>query len=69
MVKALADRLAEAFAEKLHRDVRTTYWGYAKDEALETEDMLKIKYHVCGPSQHCELKIFFLISKRYLCQW
>jgi 5-methyltetrahydrofolate--homocysteine methyltransferase len=55
MVKALADRLAEAFAEKLHRDVRTTHWGYAKDEALETEDLLKIKYDVCTVACPCHV--------------
>ena len=35
MVKALADRLAEAFAERLHQRVRKEFWGYAPDEALE----------------------------------
>src|SRR5690606_22829349 len=39
MVKALADRLAEALAEKLHQQVRTTYWGYAPDEDLTTEQL------------------------------
>lgn len=48
MVKALADRLAEAFAEKLHLDVRREYWGYDKEEELATDDLLKIKYAVCG---------------------
>ncbi len=44
MVKALADRLAEAFAEFLHFKVRTVYWGYAKSESLENEDLIKEKY-------------------------
>ncbi len=44
MIKALADRLAEAFAEKLHRDVRTTHWGYAPDETLENIDLIKERY-------------------------
>ena len=35
MVKALADRLAEAFAERLHQRVRKEFWGYAPDETLE----------------------------------
>ena len=35
MVKALADRLAEAFAERLHQRVRQEFWGYAPDEALD----------------------------------
>jgi 5-methyltetrahydrofolate--homocysteine methyltransferase len=38
MLKALADRLAEAFAERLHQRVRTDLWGYAPDEALSNED-------------------------------
>lgn len=44
--QALADRLAEAFAEKLHRDIRTDggLWGYAEEEKLDTSDLLKIKY-------------------------
>ena len=49
MVKALADRLAEAFAEKLHEDVRTQYWGYASQEHLDAADLHKIKYEVCFP--------------------
>ena len=36
MVKALADRLAEAFAERLHERVRREFWGYAPDETLST---------------------------------
>ena len=49
MVQAIADRLAEAFAEKLHEIVRKADWGYAADEALGTEDLLKVKYQVGGP--------------------
>jgi 5-methyltetrahydrofolate--homocysteine methyltransferase len=44
MLKALADRLAEAFAEHLHHRVRTEYWGYAADEALANEDLIAEKY-------------------------
>ena len=44
MVEALADRLAEAFAEKLHAIVRKELWGYAPDEDFSTEDLLKVKY-------------------------
>lgn len=44
MVKALADRLAEAFAEHLHKRVRCEYWGYAKGEALTNEELVKEKY-------------------------
>jgi 5-methyltetrahydrofolate--homocysteine methyltransferase len=46
MLKALADRLAEAFAERLHQRVRTELWGYAPDEQLSTEDLIAEKY--CG---------------------
>ncbi|WP_110949775.1 methionine synthase [Pseudomonas bohemica] len=44
MVKALADRLAEACAEWLHQQVRKHYWGYATDEQLDNEDLIKEKY-------------------------
>ncbi|MBM3346574.1 MAG: methionine synthase [Betaproteobacteria bacterium] len=44
LLKALADRLAEAFAERLHERVRREFWGYAPDEALSNEDMIAEKY-------------------------
>ena len=44
MVKALADRLVEAFAEYLHKKIRTNIWGYAKDEATTNADLIKEKY-------------------------
>ncbi len=44
MVKALADRLAEACAEWLHQRVRTDYWGYAKDETLDNEALIREQY-------------------------
>jgi 5-methyltetrahydrofolate--homocysteine methyltransferase len=44
MVKALADRLAEAFAEYLHREVRTKYWGYSASESLDHESLIREKY-------------------------
>ena len=50
LVKAVADRLAEAFAEKLHRDVRVRHWGYAPDEALDNTDLIKEKYHGIRPA-------------------
>ena len=46
MAEALADRLAEAVAEKVHEDVRREFWGYAPDEKLSPEDLLKVKYQV-----------------------
>ena len=50
IVKALADRLAEAFAEFLHFKVRTEFWGYAKDENLENEDLIAEKYSGIRPA-------------------
>ena len=50
MVKALADRLAEAFAEHLHHLVRTEYWGYAADETLDNEALIKEKYRGIRPA-------------------
>ena len=50
MVKALADRLAEAFAEHLHRLVRQEIWGYAADEALSNEDLIKERYQGVRPA-------------------
>lgn len=44
MAEALADRLAEAFAEVLHKITRRELWGYAADEALSSDDLLKVKY-------------------------
>ncbi|CAM3525377.1 methionine synthase [Parendozoicomonas haliclonae] len=50
MVKALADRLAEALAEYMHLQVRTQYWGYAADEALDNEALIKEKYAGIRPA-------------------
>jgi 5-methyltetrahydrofolate--homocysteine methyltransferase len=50
MLKALADRLAEAFAERLHQRVRTEFWGYAADEALSNEDLIAEKYRGIRPA-------------------
>ena len=50
MVKALADRLAEAFAEYLHKEVRTTHWGYATDENLTNEELIKETYNGIRPA-------------------
>jgi 5-methyltetrahydrofolate--homocysteine methyltransferase len=50
MIKALADRLAEAFAERLHQLVRIEYWGHAKDETLDNESLIKEKYEGIRPA-------------------
>jgi 5-methyltetrahydrofolate--homocysteine methyltransferase len=50
MLKALADRLAEAFAEYLHQRVRTDLWGYAEGETLTNEDLIAEKYQGIRPA-------------------
>ncbi|MEW5682843.1 MAG: methionine synthase [Pseudomonadota bacterium] len=50
MVKALADRLAEALAEYLHLKVRREYWGYASDEALDNEQLIRELYQGIRPA-------------------
>lgn len=70
MVKALADRLAEAFAECLHEDVRRVLWGYAPDEALVNDDLIDEKYtgirpapgYPACPDHTGKAKIFTLLN-------
>lgn len=50
LLKALADRFAEAFAERLHKHVRTDLWGYAPDEQLTNEAMIKEQYRGIRPA-------------------
>ena len=50
MIKALADRLAEAFAEYLHEQVRMNYWGYAADENLSNEELISEQYKGIRPA-------------------
>ena len=50
MLKALADRLAEAFAERLHQKVRKEYWGYAPTEEISNADLIKEKYQGIRPA-------------------
>jgi 5-methyltetrahydrofolate--homocysteine methyltransferase len=50
MVKALADRLAEAFAERLHQRVRKEFWRYAPDEALSSTELIEEKYQGIRPA-------------------
>jgi 5-methyltetrahydrofolate--homocysteine methyltransferase len=70
MAKALADRLAEAFAEKMHELVRKEYWGYAKAEALGTDELIKEEYQGIRPApgypacpDHTEKTTLFEILK------
>ncbi|WP_159678870.1 methionine synthase [Luteimonas sp. 9C] len=50
LLKALADRLAEALAERLHQRVRTEYWGYATDEGLDNDALIAEKYRGIRPA-------------------
>ena len=66
LTKALADRLAEAFAEHLHELVRKGWWGYAEDEEFSNEDLVKEKYRGIRPApgypaqpDHTEKPILF----------
>jgi 5-methyltetrahydrofolate--homocysteine methyltransferase len=68
MVKALADRLAEAFAEHLHERVRTEYWGYAREESLGVEELIAEKYQGIRPApgypacpEHSEKQTLFAL--------
>ena len=66
LVKSIADRLAEALAEFLHRSVRTEYWGYSVNDPSNIEDLLKGQYRGIRPAHgypplpdHSEKKILF----------
>ena len=50
LLKALADRLAEAFAERLHERVRKEFWGYAADETLSNEELIAESYRGIRPA-------------------
>ena len=70
MVKALADRLAEAFAECMHARVRKEYWGYAADEQFSNEELIKEKYSGIRPApgypacpDHTEKATLFALLK------
>jgi 5-methyltetrahydrofolate--homocysteine methyltransferase len=70
MAKALADRLAEAFAEKMHELVRKEYWGYAKAEQLGADELIKEQYQGIRPApgypacpDHTEKTTLFEILK------
>ena len=70
MVKALADRIAEALAERMHERVRKEFWGYAADEALSSDDILTEKYRGIRPApgypaqpDHTEKATLFALLK------
>lgn len=70
MLQALADRLAEAFAEVLHKKMRTEYWGYSNNESLSNDDLIKEEYQGIRPApgypacpDHTEkIKLFNLLD-------
>lgn len=75
MIQAVADRLAEAFAEYLHERVRKEIWGYAADEDLSNDDLIREKYQGIRPApgypacpEHTEKDRFgsYLMWKRIL---
>jgi len=66
MLKALADRLAEAFTELLHEDIRKNSWGYVPEEKMEVEDLFREKYRGIRPAHgypacpdHSEKEVLF----------
>jgi len=70
MIEALADRLSEAFAERLHERMRKEFWGYAPDEDLTVEDLLRVKYQGIRPApgypacpEHSEKETLFRLLK------
>ncbi len=70
MAKAIADRLAESFAEKLHQKIRTEFWGYAAEETISNEDLIRENYQGIRPApgypacpDHTEKETLFRILK------
>lgn len=70
MVQVLADRLAEAFAECMHQEVRKLHWGYAKDETFDNESLIKESYKGIRPApgypacpEHSEKRQLFDLLK------
>jgi 5-methyltetrahydrofolate--homocysteine methyltransferase len=70
MLNALADRLAQALAELMHEKVRKDFWGYAEDESLKNEELIKEKYRGIRPASgypacpdHTEKRILFDLLK------
>jgi 5-methyltetrahydrofolate--homocysteine methyltransferase len=66
MIRILSDRLAEAAAEWLHEKIRREYWGYAKNEQLSVDDVLKLRYKGIRPApgypacpDHTEKQVIF----------
>ena len=71
LAKALADRLAEAFAEYLHQRVRQEFWAYAPEETLAKDDLIAEKYRGIRPApgypaqpDHTEKATLFTLARR-----
>jgi 5-methyltetrahydrofolate--homocysteine methyltransferase len=74
MAKALADRLAEAFAERMHERVRREFWGYASDEALDNAALIREEYNGIRPApgypacpDHTEKRLLFNLLNAEAC--
>ena len=73
LLKSLADRLAEAFAERLHERVRTEFWGYSADEKLDNNDLIKEAYigirpapgYPACPDHSAKQQIFDLLDAQF----
>jgi 5-methyltetrahydrofolate--homocysteine methyltransferase len=70
LIEALGDRLAEAFAERMHERVRKEFWGYVPDENLSNEELIKVQYQGIRPApgypacpDHSEKRILFDLLK------
>jgi len=70
LLKALADRLAEAFTELVHEEIRKNYWGYAENESLSMDSLFKEKYSGIRPAhgypacpEHSEKEVLFNLLK------
>lgn len=70
MVKALADRFAEAFTEEVHRLIRTNYWGYMPEESAETAELIQMQYQGIRPApgypsqpDHSEMEAMWRIAE------
>jgi 5-methyltetrahydrofolate--homocysteine methyltransferase len=73
MAKALADRLAEALAEWLHKEVRTNLWGYSANESMTNEELIRENYQGIRPApgypacpDHTEKEILFKLLNEHV---
>ena len=69
MIKALADRMAEAAAEYLHEEVRKKYWGFSRNESLNNEELIKEKYQGIRPAPGYPPVRIIRKKKQFLIYW